>query len=404
MFGALRPRLRLTIGALGLGVLVLVLAACSGSDPTATPAPTATEVPTATPEPSGDAMMDDSDSLVIDLGVLNDSGQSGTATLTAKGEQTEVVISVSAGAAGIAQPIHIHAGTCSTLGGVVHALTNVEGGNSTTTVDVSLASLKSGDFAINLHKSADEIAVYTACGNITAGDGEMMDGGAMMDDDGSLVIDLGVLNDSGQSGTATLTAKGEQTEVVVSVSPGAAGIAQPIHIHAGTCSTLGGVVHALTNVDGGASTTTVDASLESLKSGDFAINLHKSADEIAVYTACGDITAGDGAMMDDGDRGGAVASDIAGFALEDLTVAVGTTVTWTNQDNAGHTTTSGASPESDGIWNSAVLTQGQTLTQTFDTAGEFVYFCRIHPTSMKAKVTVEQKTANVVSGDPNEGY
>ena len=284
MFGALRPRLRLTIGALGLGVLVLVLTACSGSDPTATPEPTATEVPTATPEPSGDAMMDDSDSLVIDLGVLNDSGQSGTATLTAKGEQTEVVVSVSAGAAGIAQPIHIHAGTCSTLGGVVHALTNVEGGNSTTTVDVSLASLKSGDFAINLHKSADEIAVYTACGNITAGDG------AMMDDGGSLVIDLGVLNDSGQSGTATLTAKGEQTEVVVSVSPGAAGIAQPIHIHAGTCSTLGGVVHALTNVDGGASTTTVDASLESLKSGDFAItagDLHKSADEIAVYTASG---------------------------------------------------------------------------------------------------------------------
>ena len=46
-------------------------------------------------------------------------------------------------------------------------LNNVDAeGKSETTIDVSLDQLTGGGFAINLHKSQQEIGVYTACGNI----------------------------------------------------------------------------------------------------------------------------------------------------------------------------------------------------------------------------------------------
>ncbi|MFQ5861085.1 MAG: CHRD domain-containing protein [Dehalococcoidia bacterium] len=110
----------------------------------------------------------------------------------------------------------------------------------------------------------------------------------------SVTVQLNEQSDSGQSGTAVLTAMGQnQTEVAIVVTPGdPADDPQPAHIHAGRCGPgLGGVVYPLTNVVGGTSVTTVDASLDSLRTGDFAINIHKSVPEIAVFTACGNIPA-----------------------------------------------------------------------------------------------------------------
>ena len=94
-----------------------------------------------------------------------------------------------------------------------------------------------------------------------------------------------------QTGSASLTAMGNQTEVVISIdpSPDGASVEQPAHIHAGTCTNLGGVVHPLSNVVNGASTTMVDATLASLETGDFAINAHKSEQELGVYVSCGNI-------------------------------------------------------------------------------------------------------------------
>ena len=106
----------------------------------------------------------------------------------------------------------------------------------------------------------------------------------------SITIKLDEQNNSGQSGTATLTASGNQTEVVLSVTPGpAAGDPQPVHIHFRSCggAALGGVDYPLTAVTAGKSTTTVDATLRSIMDGNHAINLHKSVPEVAVYTACG---------------------------------------------------------------------------------------------------------------------
>ena len=75
----------------------------------------------------------------------------------------------------------------------------------------------------------------------------------------------------------------------------------------------------------------------------------------------------------------------------DLTVAVGTTVRWTNADAVAHTVTSGVSDgtlgEADGVFDSGFLEQGQTFSYTFTEAGEFDYFCTPHPW-MRGKVTV----------------
>ena len=82
------------------------------------------------------------DSLTIMLNELNDSGQSGWATLTAVGDQTQVVLSISSGNLET-ELVHIHSGQCGDALGA---------GTSVSTVEVPLNSLRTGDFAINSHK------------------------------------------------------------------------------------------------------------------------------------------------------------------------------------------------------------------------------------------------------------
>lgn len=103
----------------------------------------------------------------VTLATLNGSGVSGTATLTDAGSgQTLVVIKVDA-AGNAAMPAHVHPGTCATLDPKPkYPLSDVKDGASTTTIAVALADLTKSAFAVNLHKSADDIKTYTACGDI----------------------------------------------------------------------------------------------------------------------------------------------------------------------------------------------------------------------------------------------
>lgn len=262
---------RLVLGAFGVIAATLVLAACQQAEPTATPVPpTATRVPaTPTLAPTAMAVAAPITSFAIALKELNTSGQTGHAVLTAKGEQTEVVLKATAG---ISRANHIHSGTCATLGGVAHPLTNMADGSSVTTVNASLSSLLTGGFAINLH-NATNAGVYTSCGDIPA-QGKV------------LVVELKELKASGQTGTATLiSSAADKTDVVLVATTG---ISRANHIHSGTCAQLGGVAHGLTNMADGVSVATVNAGLDSLRTGAFAINLHKATDA-SVYTACGDI-------------------------------------------------------------------------------------------------------------------
>lgn len=94
-------------------------------------------------------------------------------------------------------------------------------------------------------------------------------------------------------------------------------------------------------------------------------------------------------------EGPRLASSIASFTLEDLTVSVGTTVTWTNQDRATHTATSGTPRSRSGVWDSGNLGLGGQFSFTFTEAGTFQYFCRIH-NSMTGTVTVTEPGAAAV--------
>ncbi len=97
----------------------------------------------------------------------NQSGESGTATLTPlDGGKTKVEISLKGGSK-TAQPAHIHDGGCANLDPKPkQGLDNVVDGKSTTVVPVSLQSLIDGKTAINVHKSTDDIKTYVSCGDI----------------------------------------------------------------------------------------------------------------------------------------------------------------------------------------------------------------------------------------------
>jgi hypothetical protein len=123
--------------------------------------------PAATEETQQPGANADVTEVSIQLDELGDSGISGSATLTADGDQTKAVISAQ-GATG-AHPVHIHNGTCTNLQDVVFALTDIDAsGNSETTVDMKLSDLLDGEFAINAHLSAAQIETYIACGEIVA--------------------------------------------------------------------------------------------------------------------------------------------------------------------------------------------------------------------------------------------
>lgn len=62
------------------------------------------------------------------------------------------------------------------------------------------------------------------------------------------------------------------------------------------------------------------------------------------------------------------------FAPDEADVAVGTTVTWTNNDVVTHTSTS-----NNGVWSSGNVGPGGQFSFTFTTAGTFSYHCSIHP-------------------------
>jgi plastocyanin len=79
------------------------------------------------------------------------------------------------------------------------------------------------------------------------------------------------------------------------------------------------------------------------------------------------------------------------YVPSEVTIAVGGTVTWTNDDTAAHTVTSGnpADAESVGtLFDSSIIMAGGTFENTFDEAGEYDYFCIVHPW-MTGKVNVE---------------
>ena len=103
--------------------------------------------------------------LTLDLAAQNGSGQSGTAQLTADGDKTRVVVEL-ANPPEVAQPSHVHEGTCDEVGDVVAPLENVVAGRAESIVDMSLAALQRGGLIIHAHKSEAEYDTSVACAQI----------------------------------------------------------------------------------------------------------------------------------------------------------------------------------------------------------------------------------------------
>jgi plastocyanin len=227
----------------------------------------------------------------------------------------------------------------------------------------------------------------------------------------------------------------------------------PVHIHLGSCDNLDpNPTFMLTNITASAesaessgpaaipveeSVTTVDATLDDLRTGGYAINAHESVENIGTYIACGNLTSattgdtlavGLGELNDSGHAGVAVltangeqtdvhiylAEGLAGSAaatqgatapaataeaaadavqvnIKDLaftpaqiTVPVGATVTWTNDDAVPHTATA----KDRALLQSGTLEQGAQFSQTFTTPGTIDYFCEFHA-NMKGEIIVQ---------------
>jgi plastocyanin len=94
----------------------------------------------------------------------------------------------------------------------------------------------------------------------------------------------------------------------------------------------------------------------------------------------------------------AVAIDNFAFSPAEVTITVGSAVTWTNLQSARHTATSDTA-----IWDSDLLTQNATFAFTFNEAGDFAYHCDVHPDMLgvvhviaeEAPAAVEQPAADV---------
>lgn len=125
--------------------------------------------------------------------------------------------------------------------------------------------------------------------------------------------------------------------------------------------------------------------------------LHIDAGNAGVYEFPGDdvpVTEGDAVVLTpfniaeassmDGDSSSTVTIDIANFAFSpnNLELQVGTTVTWTNLDDAPHTATA-----DDKSFDSGRLGKNESFSYTFEEAGTFTYYCAFHP-SMTAIITV----------------
>ena len=255
-------------------------------------------------------------------------------------------------------PVHIHTGTCADLGEIVAPLNDVApptGGESggaalaspvelsETEVELGLADILAAPHAINAHESAENIGEYVACGEV---------GGRVVD--GVLLLGLRETNGSDLSGVAVLEADDDdETDVTVYLVE------------------EGAVAGAEEAPAAGAAPTAATAAPTAAPPAAPTAAPAETAEPVETAAPAGE----------------EVAVDIRDFAYEpaEVTVAVGDTITWTNQDPVPHTATA---TERGVLQSGAIAPDGGSFSQTFEAAGEFSYFCEFHP-NMEGTIVVE---------------
>lgn len=106
-----------------------------------------------------------------------------------------------------------------------------------------------------------------------------------------ITVNLKASQDSSESGTAILKEEGGKVMVTLELVNAPKGVTQPAHIHLGKCPDVGTVKFPLTSLVDGMSQTSIDTTLDQLKSmAPVAINVHKSTSQASIYVSCGDIS------------------------------------------------------------------------------------------------------------------
>jgi hypothetical protein len=102
------------------------------------------------------------------MGAQNGSNQTGTVNIKDVTGGVTVTVTLKNEPSGASEPAHIHEGTCAKLNPAPwKPLNNVVGGTSVTTVKgVTVAQLKAAHYAVNVHKSAADLAHYVSCGDL----------------------------------------------------------------------------------------------------------------------------------------------------------------------------------------------------------------------------------------------
>ena len=106
-----------------------------------------------------------------------------------------------------------------------------------------------------------------------------------------------------------------------------------------------------------------------------------------LLTGCGSDSGADQSTSDSSaSASGATAVTIKDYTYKpaSITVPVGTTVKFTNQDSTPHTATS----KQPGVFESGSIDTGKTGEITLKKAGTFAYYCLFHP-FMKGTIVVE---------------
>jgi hypothetical protein len=257
----------------------LALGAC-GDDDDSGDGGTDTETETTETQADEDA----GEPLVVELAAQGANGVAGTATFTADGDRTTVLIELEGDESTDPHPAHVHEGTCEQFDAApTYPLENVVDGRSETTLDAPIDEVTTGTRIVNVHRSEAAIDEYVSCGAITA------DGGGEAAED-EVVVDLAEQSDSGLEGTATLTPiDGDQTRVVIELDDDET-TPRPAHIHDGTCEQFEAApAYPLENVVEGRSDSTLAAPLAEVATGERIVNVHESEAAIDSYVACGPV-------------------------------------------------------------------------------------------------------------------
>jgi len=233
------------------------------------------------------------------LNERSDSGVSGDIEFVElENGKIQAEISLSGTTNGNTHPAHVHMNSAALGGDILISLTPVAGatGSSVTIFDkddngnaLTFNQIDNLDAYVNIHKSADELEVVVAQGDIGSNGltGE------------SKSYDLDERAVDGISGTITFKERKNGNALAeINLSGTPAGGIHPAHIHMNSAAEGGGILISLTPVDGGSGESITDIratddgtafDYNDVLTANAYVNVHLSAEELATIVAQGDI-------------------------------------------------------------------------------------------------------------------